>query len=314
MLLGLGVAVTLLARNLLDWLPDDLPLIPGDKPCQVVRDGETVLSLELDQAANASTIAGVGLREGMSRRAVTVALATAMQESGLRNLDHGDRDSLGLFQQRPSQGWGSAKQVRDPVYAAGKFYAGLRDVVGWQRMPLTRAAQAVQRSGFPDAYAKHEDDAAALSLALTGSAEGALTCEVALRDVRREGLGRSGLTPRAAAVRTQVERVFGRQSLGGFAPGGVSTGHMEGSAHYEGRALDVFFRPASRANQRSGWAVAHWLVTHARQLHVATVIYDDQIWTARRSDEGWRPYRTSDPSNDILQHRDHVHVDVSRGT
>ncbi|NHC13177.1 hypothetical protein G9H71_05205 [Motilibacter sp. E257] len=312
-MLGIGLGITLLARNVLDLLPDELPLVPGDKPCQVQRGGDTVLSLDVDQAANASTIAGVGLRQGMNRRAVTVALATAMQESGLRNLDHGDRDSLGLFQQRPSQGWGTAKQVRDPVHAAGRFYAGLRKVGGWQAMPLTQAAQAVQRSGYPDAYAKHEDEAAALALALTGASEGALTCEVGSADVRPQPMGRGGLTARAAAVRAQVERVFGKQSLGGFAPGGVSSGHMEGSAHYEGRAVDVFFRPASAANQRDGWALSYWLVAHADRLSIATVIYDDQIWTARRSDEGWRPYRSSNPSNDILQHRDHVHVDVVRG-
>ncbi|NYI03446.1 cell wall-associated NlpC family hydrolase [Allostreptomyces psammosilenae] len=83
-------------------------------------------------------------------------MATALQESSLRNLSYGDRDSLGLFQQRPSQGWGTAEQIQDPVYASTKFYEGLLAVDGWESMTLTQAAQAVQRSDFPDAYAKWE--------------------------------------------------------------------------------------------------------------------------------------------------------------
>ena len=166
MLLGLGVAVTLLARNVLDLLPDELPLVPGDKPCTVTRAGKQVASLEVDQAANAATIAGVGLRQRMSQRAVTIALATAMQESGLKNLDHGDRDSLGLFQQRPSQGWGTPEQVQDPAYAAGQFYDRLVRVPGWDTMRLTDAAQIVQRSGFPEAYQRWDGFAQSLTVAL----------------------------------------------------------------------------------------------------------------------------------------------------
>lgn len=105
---------------------------------------------------------------GVTPFGIQVALATALQESGLRNLDYGDRDSLGLFQQRPSQGWGTPQQVRDPAYAARKFYSGLLGVKGWEKMPLTQAAQAVQRSGYPDAYAKWADAAHALLTDSTG--------------------------------------------------------------------------------------------------------------------------------------------------
>ena len=108
---------------------------------------------------NAATITAVGTGRGMPERAVTIALATALQESGLRNIDHGDLDSLGLFQQRPSQGWGTAEQILDPDYAAGEFYKHLAKVHDYPRLPLTVAAQRVQRSGFPQAYAKHEPDA-----------------------------------------------------------------------------------------------------------------------------------------------------------
>jgi hypothetical protein len=85
-----------------------------------------------------------------------------MQESGLRNLDFGDRDSLGLFQQRPSQGWGTPAQILDPTYAATKFYQKLIAVPGWRQLPLTVAAQRVQVSAYPDAYAKWEPDARAV--------------------------------------------------------------------------------------------------------------------------------------------------------
>ncbi|EFG64711.1 M23 peptidase domain-containing protein, partial [Streptomyces sp. SPB074] len=152
--------------------------------CEVVSaDGtKATYFFGADQAVNAATIAAVGTSRGMPERAVTIALATALQESGLRNLDHGDRDSVGLFQQRPSQGWGSVAQIMDPVYSAGKFYQRLAKVDGYADLPLTVAAQKVQRSAFPDAYAKHEPDAALLAAALTGRAAASLTCEATVPD------------------------------------------------------------------------------------------------------------------------------------
>ncbi|MCZ1020352.1 C40 family peptidase [Streptomyces albulus] len=120
-----------------------------------------------EQIPNAKTILATGVAMKVPARGQIVALATALQESGLRNLDYGDRDSLGLFQQRPSQGWGTAQQVRDPVHASTKFYEGLLKVSGWQSMTIAQAAQAVQASGFPDAYAKWESLATALQKTLT---------------------------------------------------------------------------------------------------------------------------------------------------
>ncbi|MFF4893395.1 C40 family peptidase [Micromonospora chersina] len=121
-----------------------------------------------DQVANAAVIVAVGADLKVPPRGWVVALATAMQESTLRNLPGGDRDSVGLFQQRPSQGWGTAAQLRDPRYAAGRFYQALLAVDGWQAMALTDAAQAMQRSAYPRAYARWEDDAIALVRVLTG--------------------------------------------------------------------------------------------------------------------------------------------------
>lgn len=111
--------------------------------------------LSQEQLQNAALIYSIGKRMGMSNRDIQIALITAMQESSLRNLNYGDRDSLGLFQQRPSQGWGTVEQVTNPRYAITKFYTELKKVGGRQNMAMTQAAQAVQRSAYPDAYAKH---------------------------------------------------------------------------------------------------------------------------------------------------------------
>lgn len=128
--------------------------------------------LDAEQTRNAAVIVGAAktLFATDGQRASLVALATALQESGLRNLDHGDRDSVGLFQQRPSAGWGTVEQIMDPAYAAGRFYRALTDVSGWRHLPVTAAAQAVQISAFPGAYAKWEPLAAGTSAALWPSA------------------------------------------------------------------------------------------------------------------------------------------------
>ncbi|NYD57961.1 hypothetical protein BKA08_002199 [Nocardioides marinisabuli] len=285
------------------------------RTCTATVDGLEV-QLSAEQAENAGLIAAIGVRRGLPARAVSIALATAYQESKILNLDSGDRDSLGIFQQRPSQGWGTEAQLQDPVYATNAFYDALLDVEGYREMEVTEAAQAVQRSGFPNAYADHEADARVLASALTGNSPAALHCEVPgdveasdsdLRDV--------GLTFRANQVRKEVTAVFGELPLGGFAPGGVSTGHSEGSAHYDGRAVDIFVRPVSDANKVRGWAISHYLVSQAERLAIATIIFDDKIWTARRSAQGWREYDVdtsgvAESTAEILEHREHVHVDV----
>ncbi|WP_062640916.1 C40 family peptidase [Streptomyces maremycinicus] len=124
------------------------------------------LDLPAEQVPNAQTIVATGLSLDVPKKGQIIALATAMQEGRLRNLNYGDRDSLGLFQQRPSQGWGSAQQIRDPVYASEQFYKHLVKVSGWQQMTVTQAAQAVQKSGLPDAYAQWENLATALQDAI----------------------------------------------------------------------------------------------------------------------------------------------------
>jgi hypothetical protein len=138
---------------------------PADQPATAVA-GEWG---KPERLANAATIVQVGREMGVPERGQWIAVATAMQESGLRNIDYGDRDSLGLFQQRPSQGWGTPAEVRDPRYAATQFYDRLLAIPGWEELPLWQAAQAVQRSAYPTAYAEHADVAALLVGAAAGS-------------------------------------------------------------------------------------------------------------------------------------------------
>lgn len=288
---------------------DEIVLGANGDCTAVVADHEVEISGE--QAENASLIASIAIERGLPARAVSIALATAFQESKLINIDYGDRDSLGLFQQRPSQGWGTAEEILDPVYATNAFYDALVEIDGYEDMAITEAAQEVQRSAFPSAYADHEADARALASALTGYSPATFSCDLdGGAPSADEDLVDSGLTARADAVREDLLTRFGDLDLGGFAPGGVSTGHMEGSAHYEGRAIDVFFRPINDTNRTSGWAVAHYLVGNAARLDIRTVIFDDRIWTAGR--EGWRDYDPPESSGDqaVLEHRDHVHVDV----
>ncbi|QBX57411.1 hypothetical protein EXE58_02630 [Nocardioides seonyuensis] len=283
--------------------------------CTAEVDGR-VVELSLEQAENASLITAVSIQRGLPARAATIALATAYQESKVLNIGHGDRDSLGLFQQRPSQGWGTEEEILDPVYSTNAFYDALVKVPNYRELEITEAAQEVQRSAYPDAYAEHEEDARVLASALTGNHRAAFWCTTdGDADEASDRLDEAGLVRRASVVRSDLEARFGSLSLGGFQPGGVSSGHMAGSAHYEGRAIDVFFRPINDVNKQRGWAIASYLVAQADRLAINTVIFDDRIWHAgSRSDDGWTDYRVPSSSRGdrkILEHRDHVHVDVA---
>jgi len=161
----------------------DAALASSLTTCTLTGGGD-IDGLSQDQLNNAKTILEVGTSRGVPARGLVVAIATALQESGLRNLPGGDRDSAGLFQQRPSTGWGSWAQVTDPVYSATAFYGGadvppanpgLLDVAGWEQMPITVAAQRVQRSAFPSAYTRYEARAAAVVQSFTGDAPPACT-------------------------------------------------------------------------------------------------------------------------------------------
>jgi hypothetical protein len=311
---GLGVLALLVVAVVVGIRAfDQVRPLFSSEGCEARVGGHSV-SLTLEQAENVALMAAISMQRGMPARAATIAIATSAQESKLYNVEHGDRDSVGLFQQRPSQGWGTAQQILNPYYSINKFYDELARIEGYESLQITEAAQLVQRSAFPEAYAEHEADARALASALTGNSPRAFTCVV--DDDAGEAPDRlveTGLTRRADVVRRDLGAAFGELSLGGFAPGGVRSGHQPGSAHYDGRALDIFVRPVSPENRQRGWAIAQYLLAQADRLGIQTVIFDDRIWTAgSTSDEGWRDYdppaRSGDPA--ILEHRDHVHVDV----
>ncbi len=211
---------------------------PSDSTCSFGSGGSYTLAAQ--QVDEASIIAGVAERLGLPDHAVTVALATSLQETKLRNLPYGDKDSVGLFQQRPSEGWGTRAEILNPVYAATAFYQRLVQVPGWQTMPVTDAAQLVQHSADPLAYAQWATEARTLAVALTGEVPAGLSCTV--RSYR------AAPTPAAVSTREEVE-------LG--APG--------------------FGVPVSA---KRGWELAAWAVAHAYDDHLRAVSFDDRTWTS----------------------------------
>ncbi|MGW7417104.1 hypothetical protein [Streptomyces sp. NPDC054863] len=239
--------------------------------------------LTAEQAVNAAAISSVGTSRGMPERAVTIALATALQESALRNIRHGDRDSLGLFQQRPSQGWGTGEQILDPAYSAARFFQHLTEVPGYSRLPLTVAAQRVQKSGFPQAYAKHEPDAALLASALTGRTPASLSCDA------RKG-GDDGKQGDPAKVREGLTGAFGagvlartRTAAGSPASGSDDARTVVVPVPGAGGS-DAFADPA----QQRGWQLAHWAMAHSAELRITRITYAGQEWSSRQASEGWR--------------------------
>ncbi|MEU8366525.1 hypothetical protein [Micromonospora tulbaghiae] len=141
--------------------------VQGDKLIpHGVQGAQSRIDLNDEQTRNVKAIIAATKKAGMDERAAVVSIATALQESKLENLGHlGDRndhDSQGLFQQRPSSGWGTVEQITDPEYSTTAFLKGLKQVDGWQDMPLTKAAQTVQVSAYPDHYAQWEKQAADL--------------------------------------------------------------------------------------------------------------------------------------------------------
>lgn len=237
------------------------------------------VSLDLQQARYASTIAAVGLKMSVPQFGIEVAEATAMQESKLHDLTYGDRDSVGLFQQRPSQGWGTQAQIMDPVYASTRFYGALTAVPNWQSLSLTEAAQAVQHSGAPEAYAAHETDARVLVAVFTGGAGDGLGCTLDGPTFAAQTKGAALLTGRGQAVVDALRDQFGWANVGtvgGISPDGLS---------FTVAAPGSFTGPA--AVTRS-WAFANWAAAQAENLGVAEVSYGGKVWSAAKGDSGWR--------------------------
>jgi hypothetical protein len=146
-------------------------------PSCSIGPGDSALDLEPEQAADAATIAAVAKRRGLADHAATIAIAAALQESKLFNVGYGDRDSVGVFQQRPSQGWGTRSQLLSPAFAANAFFSHLERIPGWQSEPVATAAQQVQHSADGSAYAQWESQARLIASTFTGEFPAKLNCQ-----------------------------------------------------------------------------------------------------------------------------------------
>jgi hypothetical protein len=237
--------------------------------CDTGGPGQPV-SLEVGQAQIAAVIAGVAQRRALPQRAVTIAYATALQESKLTDLRSGDLDSVGVFQQRPSEGWGPASDLVDPVYATTKFFAALSAVPGYQGLPVYEAAQAVQHSADGYAYNQYATVAARLARAFTGRAPHAVWCWYP---------GSTG-QPRLSAAGQQLTRAFGPLRMQPAAAAGGAAGG--GPAKDAAPAVRVqVSRPAG------GWAVAAWLVSHAGSYGIRQISYQGYEWLTGHGSSGW---------------------------
>ncbi len=266
-----------------------MTLLPG---CRATALGNTA-TLDPEQAGNAAVIAAIAEQRGLPARAATIGIATAIQESKLRNLDYGDRDSVGLFQQRPSQGWGTAEQIMDPVYAANAFYDVLVKVEGYTDLPVTQAAQKVQRSAFPSAYADHEAEARIFASALAGHSEASLTCDLrAAADLPLERAGSDGLTGRASSVVAAARLETGRR---GAAAEQSGTDEAQG-APAPGTA--VRFAVTGGEAHRHAWALAQWAVARADGLAIGSVAVDGTRWS--RESGTWVADPAAPPSGTVV--------------
>ena len=239
LLIALGVGTFLYLRNRGGTEP-----VPGQERCVATAADQSV-AVDLEQAQYASIIVGLSVRRGLPPRAASIALATVYQETGIRNLDYGDRDSVGLFQQRPSQGWGTARQLQDPYFATNAFYDALVKIDGWESGDITEVAQQVQRSGYPDAYRDHEGDARVLASTLTGHSPGGFTC-----------LDRSNTPGDPDGLSDSLRKTFGK----------VRPKTVDAQVVVDAR------------NTRLAWAYGQYAVANAQVYGVTTVKVGDRTW------------------------------------
>jgi len=209
------------------------------------------------QAGLAAVIAGVARHRAMPVRAVTIAYAAALQESDLADLPYGDRDSVGIFQQRPSQGWGSRQELLNPVYATTRFFRALAAVPGYRHLLVYQAAQDVQRSADGYAYSQYSGQGSVMAYGFTGTRPHDVWCWYG-------GGGPRG--QRLAAADEQLRAAFGRLPIA--------------------RAGDPLVR-VRVGSVTAGWAVASWLVTHAYSFGIKDVSFQGYTWTAARGQKGW---------------------------
>jgi len=233
----------------------------GEPSCRATALGRSV-TFTPEQSANAATITALALKRGLPARAATIANATAIVESKLRNLRFGDLDSLGLFQQRPSQGWGTAAQILDPVHATNAFYDALTKISGYQSMAITQVAQQVQHSAFPQAYADHEQEGRILASTLAGHSPGGIGCR----------LDAATASAPAATIAANL------------------TAELGVPASVQGRSVHV-----SASDSQHAWAAGSWAVTHAEANGITAVTVGHRQWTRARGEDGWSWHAATNP-------------------
>lgn len=270
----LVVAALIAAWTLLPRLftPHETARTAEEAYCAAVSPDGARRTLTPDQAQNAALIANIAVTRGLPDHAATVAIATAMQESRLTNLDYGDLDSLGLFQQRPSQGWGTAEQVSDMTYATNIFYDHLLQVPDWETIPVEDAAQEVQRSGYPELYATWDAMARAWASGLTGERSAGVTC--ALEPATSSDA--DGLV--AAISATLPNAKVSVMPLNG------KTGTNNGAAtNTASTTLTITLPDGLSADNRTRlcWQTAGWLVTQAHQYGIDALHADGMDWNRR---------------------------------
>ena len=241
--------------------------VPG---CQAGT-GNNAIALDFGQAADAATVAGVAVREHLPAEALTIAYATAFQESKLENLSYGDRDSVGIFQQRPSEGWGTTAELEDPAYASRAFFGALVQVPHYATLPVYEAAQAVQKSADGYAYEQYAQTGALLAADYTARPH-QVTCWY------------------SPATQAADDNVSPKLNLPGAVKG------LEDTFGQPGRheVVTSITRPRSdgsltvRAPSSSSWSVANWLVTNASSYGITQVRYAGYQWTAGLTETSWQ--------------------------
>ncbi len=224
--------------------------------CTATASGASV-TFSPEQVGNAALIAAISDKRGLPPRAASIAIATSIQESKLRNLNYGDRDSVGLFQQRPSMKvWGTREEILDPVHSTNGFYDALVKVDGYDTMSITQVAQRVQKSGFPEAYADHEQEGRILASTLRGQSPAGFVCR--LRSAE-------SATP-AATVAADLDAQLGVE------------------AATSGSTLTV-----TAPSEQLAWAAGQWAVARAEAYGVDRVQVGDRAWTRgeRGAAESW---------------------------
>lgn len=270
--LGITVSLCLVAAAGLGiwlWATYNKAPLPIDDRCTASVNGTTA-SLDPEQAYHAALISGVSIKRGLAPRAASIALTTAYQESGIRNLDFGHSDSLGLFQQRPSKGWGTVEEIMDPWYATTAFYKALVKVKNWQTGDINDVAQTVQRSAYPEAYRRHVSNARTLASSLTGETPASFSCVVRNPD-----------EPDRNAMKTFLTKNLGTTVT--FATPDATT-------------LVVTAKKADVA-----WAAAHQAIAATADYGLTKVTVGDYSWTHNRSAlASWRGVGSTDTTKVVL--------------